>query len=177
MNLTVGVDLPFFRSTYCWGWVKTLSKGETQAQKIFVNLPVRDLRKSMVLHWIGFYVQRQFTDETAACMAISKDIFVMLLTENKFKTFTPKQICDATKSTEVLVCLSSTSRNEVNEMVRKAVAALEQRTGNRRTTVSCTVTDSRIWMGTFGSWHSWSQARLSLRQVQLRWPADGRSGR
>jgi predicted lactoylglutathione lyase len=94
------------------------------AQKIFVNLPVRDLRKSMdFFTGLGFTFNAQFTDETAACMAISKDIFVMLLTENKFKTFTPKQICDATKSTEVLVCLSSTSRNEVNEMVRKAVAA------------------------------------------------------
>ena len=56
---------------------------------------------------IGFTFDTQFTDETAACMTISEDIFVMLLAENKFKTFTPKQICDATKSTEVLVCLPS----------------------------------------------------------------------
>jgi predicted lactoylglutathione lyase len=72
---------------------------------------------------LGFTFNAQFTDETAACMIISEDIFVMLLTANKFKTFTPKQICDATKSTEVLVCLSSASRDEVNEMVRKAVGA------------------------------------------------------
>ena len=56
-------------------------------------------------------------------MTISEDIMVMLLTEIKFQTFTPKQICDATKSTEVLVCLSWASRDEVNEVVRKAVAA------------------------------------------------------
>ena len=88
-------------------------------QKIFVNLPVRDLRKSMDFFGkLGFTFNPQFTDETAACMTISEDIFVMLLTENKFKTFTPKQICDATKSTEVLLCLSSASRDEVNEMVR-----------------------------------------------------------
>ena len=94
------------------------------AQKIFVNLPVRDLKKSMdFFAKLGFTFNAQFTDETAACMIISEDIYVMLLTENKFKTFTPKQICDATKSTEVLVCLSTASRNEVNEMVRKAVAA------------------------------------------------------
>ena len=94
------------------------------AQKIFINLPVRDLRKSMNFFGkLGFTFNAQFTDETAACMTISEDIFVMLLTEKKFKTFTPKQICDATKRTEVLVCLSSTSRDEVNEMVRKAVAA------------------------------------------------------
>jgi uncharacterized protein len=94
------------------------------AKKIFVNLPVRDLRKSMeFFSKLGFTFKAQFTDETAACMSISDDIYVMLLTENKFKTFTPKQICDATKSTEVLVCLASASRSEVNEMVRKAVAA------------------------------------------------------
>jgi len=93
-------------------------------RKIFINLPVRDLGKSMdFFRKLGFTFNAQFTDETAACMIVSEDIFVMLLTENKFKTFTPKQICDATRSTEVLVCLSSASRGEVNEMVRKAVAA------------------------------------------------------
>jgi len=82
------------------------------AQKIFVNLPVRDLQKSMDFFGkLGFTFNPQFTDETAACMTISEDIFVMLLTENKFKTFTPKQICDATKSTEDLVCLPSLSRD------------------------------------------------------------------
>jgi len=94
------------------------------AKKIFINLAVRDLGKSMdFFRKLGFTFNAQFTDETAACMIISEDIFVMLLTENKFKTFTPKQICDATRSTEVLVCLSSASRDEVNKMVRKAVAA------------------------------------------------------
>jgi uncharacterized protein len=93
-------------------------------KKIFVNLPVRDLKKSMdFFRTLGFTINGQFTDETAACMVISEDIYVMLLTENKFKTFTPKSITDATKNTEVLVCLSATSRDEVNDLVRKAVAA------------------------------------------------------
>lgn len=56
-------------------------------------------------------------------MIVSEDIFVMLVTRNKFKEFTPNEICDATKSTEVLVALSYESREEVDEMVRKAVAA------------------------------------------------------
>jgi predicted lactoylglutathione lyase len=104
--------------------MQTIFKGEHMAQKIFINLPVRDLRKSSDFFGkLGFTFDARFTDDTAACMTISEDIFVMLLTENKFKTFTPKQICDATKSTEVLVCLSSSSRHEVNDMVRKAVAA------------------------------------------------------
>ena len=94
------------------------------AKKIFVNLAVRDLKESMNFFGkLGFTFNAQFTDETAACMTVSEDIYVMLLTENKFKSFTPKQVCDATKSTEVLVCLSAASRNEVNELVRKAVAA------------------------------------------------------
>jgi predicted lactoylglutathione lyase len=101
-----------------------ISKGHDMATKIFVNLPVKDLKKSMEFFTkLGFTFNSQFTDETAACMVVSEDIFVMLLTRDKFKAFTPKEICDATKSTEVLVCLSSESREKVNEMVRKAVAA------------------------------------------------------
>ena len=92
--------------------------------KIFVNLPVRNLDTSMEFFTkLGFNFNPQFTDETAACMIVTEDIFVMLLTEAKFKTFTPKEICDATKNTEVLVCLSFESRERVDEMVRKAVGA------------------------------------------------------
>jgi predicted lactoylglutathione lyase len=94
------------------------------ARKIFVNLPVRDLNKSVdFFTQLGFEFDPQFTDETATCMIVAEDILVMLLTRDKFKVFTPKEICDATKSTEVLVCLSCDSRREVDEMVRKAVAA------------------------------------------------------
>lgn len=93
-------------------------------RQIFVNLPVKNLNQSVAFFTkLGYAFNPQFTDETATCMIVSDDIFVMLLTEDKFKTFTPKAICDATKSTEVLVCLSSESRKEVDEMVRKAVAA------------------------------------------------------
>ena len=93
------------------------------ATKIFVNLPVKNLNKSVEFFTkLGFTFNPQFTDDTATCMIVAEDIFVMLLTEAKFKTFTPKEMCDATKSTEVLVCLSSESREKVDEMVRKAVA-------------------------------------------------------
>lgn len=94
------------------------------ATKIFVNLPVKDLNKSIEFFTkLGYTFNPQFTDETATCMIISDDIFAMLLTHDKFKTFTPKKICDATKSTEALVCLSCESREQVDDMVRKAVAA------------------------------------------------------
>jgi predicted lactoylglutathione lyase len=94
------------------------------ATKIFVNLPVNNLKKSIDFFTkLGFAFNPQFTDETATCMIVSDDIFVMLLTYEKFKTFTPKEICDSSKSTEVLVTLSSESRENVDETVRKAVAA------------------------------------------------------
>jgi len=94
------------------------------ATKIFVNLPVKNLPNSMTFFKsLGYTFNPQFTDETAACMVISDDIYAMLLTHAKFKAFTPKAICDATQSTEVLVCLSCENRAQVDDFVRKAVAA------------------------------------------------------
>jgi predicted lactoylglutathione lyase len=93
-------------------------------QKIFVNLPVKNLKAAIDFFGkLGFKFNPQFTDDTATCMIVSDDIFVMLLTEEKFKTFTPKKICDATKSTEVLLALSVEDRANVDELLRKAVAA------------------------------------------------------
>ncbi|WP_159715613.1 VOC family protein [Geminicoccus flavidas] len=93
------------------------------ATKIFVNLPVKDLDQSMVFfRGLGFDFNPQFTDETAACMVIADDIFVMLLTEPKFSEFTPKQICDTHTSTEVLIALSRDSREAVDRIVAAAVA-------------------------------------------------------
>lgn len=92
--------------------------------QIFVNLPVKELPRSVAFFTqLGFSFNPQFTDDTATCMIVSDNIFVMLLTEAKFQTFTPKAICDATKSTEVLVCLSRDSRAAIDEMVSNAVAA------------------------------------------------------
>ena len=93
------------------------------ATKIFVNLPVKDLKKSMKFYSsLGYSFNPQFTDDTAACMVISDDIYAMLLTHAKFKQFTPKAICDASKSTEVLIALSCESRQHVDDLVRKATA-------------------------------------------------------
>ncbi|HYO07347.1 MAG TPA: VOC family protein [Tepidisphaeraceae bacterium] len=91
---------------------------------IFVNLPVKDLKRSMAFfEAVGFRNNPQFTDETAACMVVSEHIYVMILTEAKFQKFTPKQIADASKSSEVLVALTCESRAAVDEMVAKATAA------------------------------------------------------
>jgi uncharacterized protein len=94
------------------------------ATKIFVNLPVKDLQKSIQFFTqLGYTFNPQFTDETATCMIIAEDIYAMLLTHAKFQEFTPKAICDATKSTEVLVCLSQESRQHVDDLVSKALTA------------------------------------------------------
>jgi len=94
------------------------------SKKIFVNLPVKDLDKSVDFFTkLGFTFNPQFTDETATCMIVSDDIFVMLLTEKKFGEFAPNPVADTKKNTEVLVCLSADSREEVDEMVKKAKAA------------------------------------------------------
>ena len=92
--------------------------------QIFINLPVADLLRSLAFFKaLGYAHNPKFTDDTAACIVISEEIHVMLLTHAKFREFTPKEICDTAKSTEVLLCLSCASRAEVDEMVAKAVAA------------------------------------------------------
>ena len=92
--------------------------------KIFVNLPVKDLKRTVTFFTaLGFKFNPQFTSENATSMIVSEEAFVMLLVEPFFKGFTPKPIADATKTTEVLICLSADSRAEVDDMVAKAVAA------------------------------------------------------
>jgi len=94
------------------------------ATKIFVNLPVKDLDKSVVFFTsLGFSFNPQFTDDKATCMIISENIFAMLLVEPFFKTFTRKEISNAHKSTEVLIALDAASRDEVKDMVAKAIEA------------------------------------------------------
>ena len=91
---------------------------------IFVNLPVTDLEQSIRFYEaIGGRKEPKFSNEMAAMIVLSDAIHVMLLTYEKFKYFTPKEICDAAQSTEVLVCLSAESRERVDEMVRNAVVA------------------------------------------------------
>lgn len=91
--------------------------------KIFVNLPVKNLKQSIEFFTkLGFTFDPQFTDDTATCMVVTDSIFVMLLTEPKFKTFITKPICNATQSTEVLICLALESRDKVKDTVRKALA-------------------------------------------------------
>lgn len=92
--------------------------------KIFVNLPVKDLSKTVEFFTkLGFKFNPQFTNENATCMIVAEDIFVMLLVEQFFKTFTKKEISDAKKSTEAIIALSMESREMVDQMISKATGA------------------------------------------------------
>lgn len=92
--------------------------------KIFVNLPVKDLQKTMNF-WksLGYSFNKQFTDDKAACLVIAEDIYVMFLVEVFFKTFIKKEIADASKVTESIIALSSESREKVDELIEKAYKA------------------------------------------------------
>lgn len=91
---------------------------------IFVNLPVRDLKESRTfLEALGAVNEPKFTDDTAACMTFSDAIHVMLLTYDKFRGFTPRPIANANLASEVLLCLSSESREHVDLTIERAVAA------------------------------------------------------
>ena len=83
---------------------------EPMKTQIYVNLPVKDLRRSNnFFRNLGFQLDPKFSNDQASCVVLGENMFVMLLVESFFKTFTNKPICDATKSTEVLVCLSCES--------------------------------------------------------------------
>ena len=93
-------------------------------KQIFLNLPVADLPKSKAFFQaLGYALNPQFTGDTAACVVISETISVMLSTHAKFREFTPKAICDTTQAVEVLINLSCESRQEVDDLVAKAIAA------------------------------------------------------
>lgn len=92
--------------------------------QIFVNLPVKNIERSRAFFSaLGYSFNPQFSNDSALSMIVSDTIYVMLLAEPFFQTFTAKPIADASKSTEVLVCLSCASRAEVDALVAKALAA------------------------------------------------------
>jgi hypothetical protein len=93
-------------------------------RKLFVNIAVHDLKKSMdFFSTLGFTFNKQFTDEKAACMVVNEDAYFMLLTEPFFHTFTSREQADTTRVTESMFALSCASRAEVDDLVRKAIDA------------------------------------------------------
>ncbi|MDO8628440.1 MAG: VOC family protein [Nanoarchaeota archaeon] len=93
-------------------------------KQIFVNLPVKDLQKSIDFFTkLGFTFNPKFTDENATCMVIGENIFAMLLVEKFFKSFITKDVCDTSKSTEALFALAMGSKEEVDVLVDRALEA------------------------------------------------------
>ncbi len=94
------------------------------SRMIFVNLPVADLPATKrFFAALGFGFDDKFTDENAACMVVSEQAFVMLLTRERFADFTKKPIADAHQATEAIVALSASSRDEVDQLADAALAA------------------------------------------------------
>jgi predicted lactoylglutathione lyase len=92
--------------------------------EIYVNLPVKDLKRSVAFFTsLGYTFNPQFTDENATCMQLGGNLYAMLLTEPFFRNFTKKAITDTRESTEVLTCVACSSREQVDELVAKARAA------------------------------------------------------
>jgi uncharacterized protein len=94
------------------------------SKQVFINLPVADLPKSIAFFKaLGFSLNPQMSDDAGACFVVSDTIFVMLATHNRFHEFTPKAVCDTNQAVEVLLNLSCESRDEVDSLVAKALAA------------------------------------------------------
>ncbi len=94
------------------------------SRMMFVNLPVADLGKARAfLEALGAVNEPRFTDETAACMTLADNIHVMILAHDKFRQFTPRPIADANERSEVLLCLSADSREQVDSFIERGVAA------------------------------------------------------
>ena len=91
---------------------------------IFVNLPVTDIERSTTFYEsVGAVKNDQFCDDSTSCMVFSDTIFAMIMTHDKFRQFTPKAVADARTTSEVLICLSADSREDVDAIVEKAGSA------------------------------------------------------
>lgn len=94
------------------------------SENIFINLSVKDLNKSTnFFKEIGFEFNRQFSDETTSCMIINNNIYAMMMIEERFKGFSKKEVVDTTISAEAIFCLQAESRNQVDELVNKALSS------------------------------------------------------
>jgi predicted lactoylglutathione lyase len=93
-------------------------------RQLYVNLAVEDLDRSVAFFTaLGFSFEPRFTDETATCMIVGEDAYVMLLTKPKFEEFTTKPLVDAAAQTEVLIAVSAASREGVDEVAEAALAS------------------------------------------------------
>jgi uncharacterized protein len=111
--------------------IKNAGRKPATSRKLFVNIPVSDVQMSIVFfESLGFAFNPQFTDATATCMLVGEDAYFMLLTRDRFKDFSKRPTGDSHKETNALFAIGVNSREEVDEMVKKAVAAGGSRVGD-----------------------------------------------
>lgn len=102
------------------------------SQQVFINLPVRDLEKAKAFYTaLGYTINPKFTNESGACIVVSQHIFFMLLARDFFQGFTDKAICDTSTHVEALFALSADSREQVDALMDKALAAGARETRDR----------------------------------------------
>jgi predicted lactoylglutathione lyase len=93
-------------------------------RKLFVNIPVTDVQRSIrFFEALGFSFNPQFTDATATCMLVGEDAYFMLLSRDRFKDFSKRPVGDPRTETSAVFAMSVGSREEVDEVVEKAIAA------------------------------------------------------
>jgi predicted lactoylglutathione lyase len=123
------------------------------AKLIFINLPVSNLARATAFYQaIGAVKNAQFSDDTASCMVFSDAIHAMLMTHDKYRQFTTKQIADAKTTSQVLICISADSRAEVDDLASKAKSAggvIDP--SPQDVTTSCMAAVSRISMAISGA--------------------------
>lgn len=96
----------------------------SQPKQVFINLPIKKLQRSKAFFSeLGFRFNEQFENETTTCMVVNDSTFVMLLKEERFQAFTKREIADTSKVAEAIVALSLESREEVDAIVNRALAA------------------------------------------------------
>jgi predicted lactoylglutathione lyase len=104
--------------------VRNAGTKPTTPRKLFVNIQVRDLQRSIdFFEGLGFTFNTQFTDATATCMLVGEDAYFMLVTPDKFKEFSKRPVGDARRETNALFAIGVNSRDEVDTLVEKAIAA------------------------------------------------------
>ena len=92
------------------------------AKRLFVNLPIKDVRQSRsFFESLGFNFNPQFSDDKALCLILGDNFYGMLLKEEFFQTFTPKSLSLGKHTTEVLLSLQVNTKDEVNQMIDKAI--------------------------------------------------------
>lgn len=104
--------------------IKNSGTKPSTPRKLFVNIPVRDLQRSIeFFETLGFTFNTQFTDATATCMLVGEDAYFMLLTTEKFRDFSKRPLADAQRQTGALFAITVDDRSEVDALADKAIAA------------------------------------------------------